>query len=85
MNLPFCLRKLVLRYERLQHIEHVVPECLMVLVQKDNKTGRLGVEAGRNVKDDLFDEISNLLVGDGSLLVELVVCAALLDGAEEGL
>ena len=57
----------------------------MVLVQEDNEAGALRVEGRRNMKKSLLGEIGNLLVGDGRLLVQLVVGAALLDSIEERL
>lgn len=37
------------------------------------------------MKDSLLDNVGDLLVGDGSLLVELVVGTTVLDGLEERL
>lgn len=37
------------------------------------------------MQERLLDELADLRVRDGGLLVELVVCAALLDGLEDAL
>lgn len=38
------LGELLLRCECFQHLKHVLPEGLVVLVEEDNETGGLGVE-----------------------------------------
>jgi hypothetical protein len=80
-----CAGELLLGHHRLQHLEDIVPERVVVLVQEDNEAGRLRVEAGGHMENGLLSDVGDLLVWDGGLLVELVVGAALLDGVEEGL
>ncbi len=77
--------ELILRSERLEDIDNVVPELLVVLVKQDDKTSGLTVERRGDVKDGLLGELLDLRVRDGRLLVELVVCAALLDGLDDRL
>ena len=57
----------------------------MLSVEQEDNAGRLRVEAGGDMKDDLVDELRDLLVALGRLLVELVDGTALLDGVEESL
>ena len=57
----------------------------MLSVEQEDNTGRLRVEAGGDMEDDLVDELRDLLVALGRLLVELVDGTALLDGVEESL
>lgn len=77
--------ELVLGSQGLENLNDVVPELLMVLVKQDDEAGGLGVERRRNMEEGLLNELADLGVGNGSLLVELVVCAALLDGLEDRL
>lgn len=77
--------ELILGDHGLEHLGGNVPELLVVLVQEDDDARRLRVERRGRVEDDLVDNLNNLLVRLGSLLVELVDGAALLDGIEEAL
>jgi hypothetical protein len=61
------------------------PEGIVILIQKNNEASGLRVERRGNVKNSLFSDLGDSLVGDGSLLVERVVGAALLDRIQEGL
>jgi hypothetical protein len=61
----------------------ITTDLLMLGVKQEDNTGRLRVEAGGDVEHDLVDELGNLLVTLGRLLVELVDGTALLDGVEE--
>lgn len=63
----------------------ITTDLLMLGVEQEYNTGRLRVEAGGDVEHDLVDELGNLLVTLGRLLVELVDGTALLDGVEESL
>ena len=69
--------------ERLEDLDNVVPELLVVLVEQDNDASRLRVEGRGDVEEGLLGELLDLRVRDGRLLVELVVCAALLDGLKD--
>lgn len=75
----------VLRSEWLQNLDNIVPELLVVLVQENNKASGLAVERRRDVENGLLDELLDLGIRDGGLLVELVVCATLLHSVEDGL
>lgn len=57
LHLLLGLGELLLRCERLQDFEDMVPECVVVLVQQDDETGRLRVEARRDVEDGLFYDV----------------------------
>jgi hypothetical protein len=82
-----CLsrRELVRGHNGLQHLGHKVPEGLVLLVQEDHEARRLRVEARGDVEDGLLGDFGDLLVGNGSVFVELVDGAAVLDGVQEGL
>lgn len=69
--------------ERLEDLDNVIPELLVVLVEQDNDASGLRVEGRGDVEKGLLGELLDLRVRDGRLLVELVVCAALLDGLED--
>lgn len=85
IELLLRLWELFLRHLRLQHLGDVVPEGLVVFVEQHDEAGGLRVEAGGDVEDGLLRDLGDLLVGDGRLLIELVVRAAVLDRLEEGL
>lgn len=63
----------------------VTTDLLVLGVEEDDNAGRLGVEAGGDVEDDLVDDLDDLLVALGRLLVKLVDGTAVLDGVEESL
>ena len=67
----------------LQDIADNVPELVVLVLEQENEAGRLGVERGRNVLDDLGDDLLNAGVGDGRVLVEGVDAAAVGNGLEE--
>jgi hypothetical protein len=77
--------ELVLRGEGLEDLDDVVPELLVVLVQEDDEAGGLRVKRGGDMEKCLLNELLDFLVRDWCLLVELVVCAALLDGLDDRL
>lgn len=56
----------------------------MLLLDQKHNAGALAVERRRDVQDGLLDDLLDLGVGDGALLLEGVVGAAGLDGLEEG-
>lgn len=56
----------------------------MFLVQEDHEAGGLGVEGGGDVQDGCVDELLDLGVRDGTVLAELVDCAAGLGRLDEG-
>jgi hypothetical protein len=83
VNLLLGAVERALRSERLEDIDNVVPELLVVLVEQDNKASGLRVEGRGDVEKGLLGELLDLRVRDRCLLVELVVCATLLDGLED--
>jgi hypothetical protein len=60
-----------------------VPELVMLVLEQDDGAGGLRVEGGRDVLDDLGDDLGDALVGDGGLLLESVDGAAASEGLEE--
>lgn len=69
--------------ERLEGFPHEVPELVVVFLQQHDEACGLGVEGGRDIEDSLVDEFDNAVVGDGSLLVQLIVGAACFDDLPE--
>lgn len=76
---------LVLWDLRLQDLCSQGPKLLVIIVEKHDDASGLGVEGRGNVKDDLVDEVGNLLVALRGRLVQGVKSSALLDGVEESL
>jgi hypothetical protein len=68
-----------------QHILGNVPKLLMLGFDQEHDAARLGVEAARNMKNGVLDNLLNASVGDRRLVLESVVGAALDHGVEEGL
>lgn len=56
----------------------------MVGAEEDDGAVALGVEAGGDVLEGLLDDVLDALLGDGEVLAEGVVGAAVLDVLEEG-
>jgi len=54
--------ELILRGERLEDLDDVVPELLVVLVQEDDEAGGLRVERGGDMEKCLLNELLDLLV-----------------------
>lgn len=81
----FCSGELVLRDNGLENFKNIIPELIVFLVQENYKPCALRVERRRDMENGLLSNFGNLLVGDGRLLIELVVGAALLDGLDKGL
>ena len=73
----------VLRHDGLEDVADDIPELVVLVLEKEDETGRLGVEGGRDVPDKLGDDLLNAVVGDGRGLVEGVDAAAVGDGLEE--
>lgn len=84
-NLLLCGTELLRGNHGLQDLEDEVPEGVVLLVEEKDNAGALRVERGGDVEDDFLSDVLNLLVGDGGLLVQGIVGAALLDGVEERL
>ena len=74
---------LVLGDDGLQSIADNVPELVVLVLEKEDEAGGLGVEGGGDVLDELGDDLLNAGVGDGRVLVEGVDAAAVGDGLEE--
>jgi hypothetical protein len=62
IDLLLCAGELLLGHHRLQHLEDIVPERVVVLVQEDNEAGRLRVEAGGHMENGLLSDVGDLLV-----------------------
>lgn len=73
----------VLGHNGLQDVAHDVPELVVLVLQQEHETGRLGVEGRRDVLDELGDDLLNAVVRDGRGLVEGVDAAAVGDSLEE--
>jgi len=71
------------RNNALQHLLGEVPQLVMFLLHQQNGSGALGVEGGRAVENDLLDNLLDLLIRDGGLLLEGVDGPAALDDLEE--
>jgi len=67
----------------LQDIADNVPELVVLVLEQEHEAGGLGVERGRNVLDELGDDLLNAGIRDGRVLVEGVDAAAVGDGLEE--
>ena len=69
--------------DSLQDIADNVPELVVLVLEQENEASGLRVEGGRNVLDELGDDLLNAGVGDGGVLVEGVDAAAVGNGLEE--
>ena len=68
----------------LQDLRHDIPELVMLILQQHHQSRTLRVEARRHILDRTPGNLLNLLVIDGSLLVDAVDRAALLSRSREG-
>ena len=73
----------VLRDDGLEDVADNVPELVVLVLEKEDETGRLRVEGGGDVLDELGDDLLDTVVGDGRGLVEGVDAAAVGVGLEE--
>ena len=73
---------LVGRDDSLEGIFGDVPQLVVLALDQQDGAGALAVEGGGGVQDGLADDLLDLLVGDGRLLLKRVVGAAGLDGGE---
>lgn len=67
----------------LEDVADDVPELVVLVLQKEDQTGGLGVEGGGNIPDEVGDDLLNAVVGDGRGLVEGVDAAAVGQSVEE--
>jgi len=65
-------------------LDDVTPQFLVLVAEKDDDAGGLGVEAAGDVQDGLLDDLLDLGIRHRGLRGELVDCAAGFDGLEEG-
>lgn len=73
----------VLGHDGLEDVADDVPELVVLVLEQEHEAGRLGVEGGGDVLDELGDDLLNAVVGDGRGLVEGVDAAAVGDSLEE--
>ena len=55
--------------ERLQDLDNKVPELVVLGFEEDNQASGLGVEGAGDVEDCVVDELDDLVVADGWVLV----------------
>ena len=82
VQLLLCGGILVGRDHSLEGIFGNVPQLVVLALDQQDGAGALAVERGGGVEDGLADDLLDLLVGDGGLLLEGVVGAAALNGSE---
>lgn len=63
----------------LEDVAGNVPELLVLGAEQDDDADGLGVEGGRDVQGGLLDDLGDALLGDGQVLGQDVVGAAVLD------
>lgn len=73
---------LLSRDDSLEGILGNVPELVVLLLEQDNDASALAIERGGSMEDGLANDLLDLLVVDGRLLLEGVDGAAGLDGRE---
>lgn len=76
--------ELLLGHDAFEHLERVIPEGVMFLVEQHDEASRLRVERRWDMQHGILDDGHNLLVRDGRFLVDGVVSSTLLDGLHEG-
>ena len=79
-----CLVPILLWHNLLQFLLDYAPEFIMVIVQQPDNARGLRVEGAGHLSNCKKQDLSDLLVGNGTLLLELVDCAAVLDSIFEG-
>lgn len=83
-QLGLSRRKVCRRNNTLEDLLRDIPQLLMIIVQEQDISRSLGVEGRGNVENSLGDDLLDLCVGDGRLLLEDVVRATDLHGFDEG-
>ncbi len=74
---------LLLSNDGLQNLLCDLPESNVLLLDQQNDPGGLAVKGRRNMKNDLLDDLLDLLIGDGGFVLEGVDAATALDNVEE--